>query len=234
MGILKKIKDYSREQIATAIAIAFHLSGVIAIAGFHSSFFIGLTPLNLLVCAGLLFYTQRAISWGFLLFCFLAFITGFGSEWIGVNTGVLFGSYKYGIVLGPKWQGVPLMIGIQWLVTMFCSGSIMHLIEAWLKSKAPVTYQRFPRWWFIFSIIGDGAVMAVIFDWVIEPVAVKLEYWQWQDGIIPMSNYYSWWAITFIIQAAFYFLPFRKTNIFALNLLLIQLMFFLLLRTFLP
>ena len=37
------------------------------------------------------------------------------------------------------------------------------------------------------SVIIDGATLAVFFDWLMEPVAVKLGYWTWNgDGIDPL------------------------------------------------
>ncbi|MBK7882948.1 MAG: carotenoid biosynthesis protein [Chitinophagaceae bacterium] len=82
------------------------------------------------------------------------------------------------------------------------------------------------------SVIIDGATLAVFFDWVMEPVAVKLRYWQWVGLEIPFFNYLSWFIISIILLSAFQYGKFNKHNKFAVNLLLIQLMFFLLLRTF--
>jgi bisanhydrobacterioruberin hydratase len=77
-------------------------------------------------------------------------------------------------------------------------------------------------------------MVAVIFDWIMEPAAVKLGYWKWLgDGEIPSFNYLTWFGISTILMAAFALLKFEKQNIFAVNLLLIMMMFFMLIRTFL-
>ena len=82
--------------------------------------------------------------------------------------------------------------------------------------------------------IAVTAALAVLFDWLIEPVAVKLGYWQWKgDGSIPMYNYICWAVISALLLAVFHFCAFNKQNKFAIHLLLIQALFFLLLRTFL-
>jgi len=84
------------------------------------------------------------------------------------------------------------------------------------------------------SIVVDGATLAVLFDYLMEPVAIKLGYWQWLDkGEIPLYNYICWFIISMILLYIFHRLTFGKQNKFAVNLLLIQAMFFLLLRTFL-
>lgn len=225
------MKKYDRQQIATAIALAFHISGFIAIGLFKSALFISLTPLNLLVCVALIFWTQEKINTAFLAFCLIAFAVGFAAEYVGIHTGILFGNYSYGSILGPKWNGVPYMIGVQWFVTMYCIGVGMDMMHQRLISRQPDAYQRFPKWWVTLSIIGDGALLAVLFDWVIEPVAVRLGYWQWANNDIPMLNYYSWWGVSSALLTVFHFFRFKKHNLFAIHLLLIQFMFFLLLRT---
>lgn len=83
------------------------------------------------------------------------------------------------------------------------------------------------------SVIIDGATLAVVFDWLMEPVAVKLGFWNWDgDGSIPLYNYVCWLMISMLLLTIFHFLRFDKENKFAINLLLIQALFFLILRTF--
>ena len=86
----------------------------------------------------------------------------------------------------------------------------------------------------MLSIMVDGATLAVLFDWLMEPAAVKLGYWKWLgNGEIPLYNYMCWFVISMLLLFVFHKLQFNKQNKFAVNLLLIQAMFFLLLRTFL-
>lgn len=232
----------NRQLFATRVAIAFHLVGFIAIVLFKSSFFISLTPLNLIICTALIFWTQKKINSAFLLFCLAGFTIGFTAEYIGITTGKLFGSYAYGSSLGPKWNGVPWIIGAQWMVITYCIGICMHMLhvklttnqlskkgDPQLKTKAIIHNSKK---WIIISTLIDGAFLAVLFDWVMEPAAIKLGFWQWENGEIPKSNYYSWLFLSIPILAAFHFLPFKKQNIFAVHLLLIQFMFFLLINTF--
>jgi bisanhydrobacterioruberin hydratase len=82
------------------------------------------------------------------------------------------------------------------------------------------------------SVIIDGATLAVFFDWLMEPVAVQLGYWKW-NGAIPFYNYLCWFMVSIVLLTAFHLLKFNKQNKFAVHLLMIQVLFFLLLRTFL-
>ena len=50
------------------------------------------------------------------------------AETIGVNFGILFGDYEYGENLGFKIFGVPFLIGINWIVLTFITGSLSSLI----------------------------------------------------------------------------------------------------------
>jgi len=224
----------SKYQVATATAILFHVIGLAGILFLDREFFIRTTPLNLLLMLGLLVWTQNGKNLHFLLFFLACFVTGIAAEVIGVNSGLLFGDYRYGNVLGPGLKGVPYIIGINWLIIIYCCGIASHTLLNGLISRVSADTGSKPRVMKALSVIVDAATLAVFFDWVMEPVAVKLGYWQWLgNGGIPFYNYACWFMVSGLLLALFHYLSFSKTNKFAINLLLIQLMFFLLLRTFL-
>ena len=228
------IKDISKYKIATALAILFHFFGIIGILFWDRELFVQATPLNLLLMFVLLIWTQKDRNSNFLLFVLIAIIIGFSAEVTGVKTGLLFGNYSYGKALGVKLLQVPLIIGINWFVIICCSGISIHTMLNKLVRGVSVQNQKLSASLKVFSIIIDGAILATMFDWLMEPIAIKLGFWYWrEDGSIPVYNYLCWFIISAALLAAFQFLHFRKENKFAINLLLIQVMFFLLLRTFL-
>jgi putative membrane protein len=101
-------------------------------------------------------------------------------------------------------------------------------------SKLPPEANRSPKRLRVISIILDGATLALLLDLLIEPVAIKLGLWKWGgDGTVPFFNYLSWFFVSALLLTIFQFCNFNKLNKFAVNLLLIQAMFFLILRTFL-
>ena len=223
----------SKYQLATAIAILFHAIGLLGILFFDSSFFIKATWLNLLLMFALILYTQQKINKHFIIFLIICFATGVITEIFGTHTGFIFGQYKYGTVLGPSIQQVPLIIGINWFIIVYCCGIIIQMMFTYIIDTlvAHGDVKRKPQ---ALSIILDGATLAVFFDWLMEPAAIKLGYWQWlPSGQIPVYNYLCWFVISTLMLAVFHFAQFDKQNKFAVNLLLIQAMFFLLLRTFL-
>ena len=228
----KSLFGLSRHQIATAIAVLFHAIGLIGILYFDKQFFINTTALNLLLMFALIIYTQEKKNLHFYIFIFIAIAVGISVELIGTQTGLLFGNYEYGKALGPAIKNVPWVIGINWFMIIYCCGISMKIllqkitttIDADINTRRPILKT--------LSVIIDGATLAVVFDWLMEPVAIQLGYWKW-SGDIPVFNYACWFLVSLILLLIFHVLKFDKTNKFAVDLLLIQAMFFLLLRTFL-
>ena len=225
---------FSKYQIATAIAILFHCIGVAGILIFNKDFFIKSTPYNLLLMFVLLYWTQEEKNKYFILFVILCFLIGVGVEITGIQTGAIFGNYQYGNVLGYKVANVPLVIGINWFIIIYCCGICIHTILMKAIKRISIDSGTKPMRLKALSVIADGATLAVFFDWIMEPVAIKLGFWHWAaTGEVPFFNYFSWFMVSVLLLSLFQFLPFSKNNKFAIHLLLIQLMFFLLLRTFL-
>ncbi|MEO5945107.1 MAG: carotenoid biosynthesis protein [Ferruginibacter sp.] len=226
--------SFTKYQVATSIAVLFHAIGLVGILFFDKIFFVKTTAVNLLLMLVLLIYTQQKPYKHFIVLLLICFSIGIMVEITGTHTTALFGEYKYGNILGPAIQGVPLIIGINWFIVIYCCGitvqTILRKISDKIAASPGGTRLRIKA----MSIIIDGATLAVLFDWLMEPVAVKLGYWQWLgNGEIPFYNYICWFVISVLLLIVFQFAQFPKHNKFAINLLLIQAMFFLLLRTFL-
>jgi putative membrane protein len=224
----------TRCQVATVVAIIFHSIGLIGILYFDRDFFIRTTPLNLLLMFALLIYTHQTTSRSFIYFFVICFFSGILAELVGTKTGMLFGNYVYGTVLGPAIEGVPWIIGINWFIVMYCSGTAIHTLM--YKLAAGKTGNDLPLSGKLrtLALIIDGATLAVFFDWLMEPVAIKLGYWKWLgDGEIPFYNYLCWFVLSVLFLILFSKMNFYKNNKFAVHLLGIQAMFFLLLRTLL-
>lgn len=113
-------------------------------------------------------------------------------EFIGVKTGLIFGHYAYTDVWIPAFRGVPFAIGFAWLGMLLTSFGLMQRITA-LENRS--------IWLKAFVI----AILMTIFDIFMEPVAVKLNYWQWIDKtghaffVAPMKNYLAWFVISYVL-----------------------------------
>jgi len=152
------------------------------------------------------------------------------TEIIGVNTGLLFGHYQYGEVLGPKVYGVPLLIGFNWFFIVFCAGTLCTQCLNWLQKKWSL---HIPASTFRIAVVIGGAAIATCFDIILEPVAIKLNFWSWENAVIPSLNYICWFMISgFLLSIK---MSFKNPSIhpFATYLLIIQTSFFLVLNLFL-
>ncbi|MFT3949655.1 MAG: carotenoid biosynthesis protein [Agriterribacter sp.] len=182
----------------------------------------------------LLIWTRQKPGKHFLLFVIACFFVGYSTEYIGVHTGALFGVYTYGNVLGMPFKDIPLIIGVNWFIIIYCCGTAIQAVTSFVEKRLQPEQIPAYKKWSIASVIIDGALLAVFFDWVMEPVAIHLGFWTWDgDGSIPMLNYISWFVISMLLLSLFSMLSFHKKNTFAVYLLMIQFMFFLVLRTFL-
>lgn len=187
----------------------------------------------MLLSFSLLLWTQEQKNKAFWIFAAACIIIGIGVEIIGVNTGVLFGSYSYGSALGIKLAEVPLLIGINWFIIVYCCAVSVHSLLQRIIRPAASAGVGASRPLKALAVITDGATLAVLFDWLMEPVAVKLNFWHWQNNSIPVYNYVCWFVISALLLLIFNACRFHRPNKFAVHLLLIQIMFFLVLRTFL-
>lgn len=198
---------------AAGFLLLTHVAGIIGLAWpLTRSYFLLATPANLLVSALLLIIFQFPRNFAFYFFAVICFLVGFGIEVIGVQTEVVFGSYQYGSTLGFKLWAVPLVIGVNWFILSYSFGILC------CKLPLPKLLQ---------GLIG--ALMMVILDFFIEPVAIFFDFWTWENGMIPVQNYWGWFGVAFILQLCFVYLPFVKKNPLAPYLLFAQVLFFVIL-----
>ena len=200
-----------RAIIAGIVLLILHGVGVLgfSIEGWKP-LFETLTPFNLLITNLLLGFfhktwTRRFESWAAL--CFLA---GFLVEVAGVQTGLIFGEYAYSGVLGPRLLGTPLLIGLNWLMLVYVSGVLCEKI-----SGKPLV------------VAALGASLMTAMDLIMEPVAIKLNFWSWFGQNPPLQNFIAWWLIAFVLILGFALLSKRTVkNPLAGWVLAAQLLFF--------
>ena len=176
------------------------------------------TPVNLLLSFIIAVSFHTGAKNKLLLFLVISFIIGLGLEIIGVQTGLVFGEYAYGSVLGPKILGTSLIIGINWAMLIYIIGSTINLF--------------FSNWKMIIKCIY-GTISIVLLDFIIEPVAIELGFWSWENEAIPFQNYIAWGVISFGLFYLFFHLFPKESNKVAYALFILQCVFFGLLNLFL-
>jgi uncharacterized membrane protein len=168
-----------------------------------------LTPFHLVLTASLLFGFHADWTRAFGLFCLLAFGVGYGIEVAGVHTGAIFGEYWYGDAFGPKLLEVPLLIGLNWLVLVYATGVVCEPL-------------RWPP--FLKAALAAGLMVGL--DVLIEPISATYDFWYWAGNTIPLQNFFAWFLTAYGLLLLFYHLPIARTNLLALPLYMLQLIFF--------
>ncbi|WP_316798552.1 carotenoid biosynthesis protein [Pedobacter frigidisoli] len=203
--------DLKVKKIAVAVIVIFHLVGLLGfLIPAAQPYFIKLVPFHLLLMFAVIVFTYNADIKRLLLFVCGVFVCGFLVEVLGVHTGKIFGSYYYGNTLGYKIAAVPILMGINWVILIFSVGQMMKA----LKIRNSI----------LASLLG--ALLLVLFDFFLEPVAMKFDYWQWDWHEIPFQNFIAWFIVSIILLKFYYALGLKQQRYIGIAMFLSQLIFF--------
>lgn len=214
----KKVNDLTnrKEILAISVLTILYTVGIIGITLPIHPDFVLLTPINLLVSLGIVLAFHPVWTWQMILFLIMAYFVGFGAELFGVQTGLLFGEYRYGRVLGLKLWETPLMIGVNWMLLSYTIGvTTNHLLPN--------------GHWLLKGILA--ALLMVGLDVLIEPVAIRYDFWSWQGGTPPLQNYLGWFLVSLPLLCIFTKTQHRVRNKVAIALFFLQILFFAALNT---
>jgi uncharacterized membrane protein len=215
---LQQLNIDERSKWAIFVLTIFYTIGTIGIAGKIHPDFILLTPGQLLLSVGLMLWCHHQWRIQMALFLVLVYIIGFGAELAGVQTGLIFGEYAYGPVLGPKWYGTPFMIGVNWILVTYATGSLVDQLAG--------------KWHWLVRTVLIAALMVGL-DFLIEPVAMALDFWSWPGNVVPVQNYIGWFIIALFTSGLYVKMASTKPNKVGIALFILQFLFFLLLNIFL-
>ncbi len=171
--------------------------------------FFWLIPYSLLLTAACLFYFHQArINVATIVAGSFIILGGIGIEMVGVNTGIIFGHYRYGNSLGISVLGTPLLIGVNWLFMVYATASVLSQT----RLNAPL------------RIVGAATLM-VVYDLVLEHAAPPMDMWHWQGDNIPFQNYVAWWVCGVVFQTVLHGARVDTRNPVAAHLLALQFLF---------
>jgi putative membrane protein len=180
------------------------------------------SPFNLWVSVILLLLFHPQMNKSFILISMGIFLAGFFIEVIGVQSGLIFGKYWYGKTLGTKLMDVPVVIGANWLLLIYCSNIVtLAFFESFKKNKLKKSLLDYTVSKAIFA-----SFLMVCLDYLIEPVAIHLDFWHWQFEKIPSQNFQAWFIIAFLLSCLFLRGNFKKSNPLATLLFALQFLFF--------
>lgn len=176
--MLDKLTVFAK-RYGALIIVVFHVVGLVLLGGSWREDLVVLTPLNLLLL-GLLYglnsekVNQPMAYWA-------PALLGYIIEVIGTNSGYPFGAYTYSSILGPRLFTTPLMLGLLWWV----------LIRSWFDISRYISFNL----WIRSLITGLGMVAM---DFFIEPVAIELNFWRWEEVEVPVENYVAWFILSVV------------------------------------
>jgi len=212
-AIFQEYFERYKQLTLVLLLVIFYTVGIVGLAlPEYRESFLSLSFFNLMLSFVLLVLGRNEFSTKFWIYLLFAFSIGMAVEWIGVHTGYLFGDYYYGENLGVLWYGVPLIIGINWVMLTIISSSVAKLIQI---NK------------YIQALIG--AILMLVLDLLIEPFAIVSDYWYW-EGEIPVSNFVTWFIIALFLQIIWFHFNLAEKNKVAVTLYILQLVFFIILN----
>jgi bisanhydrobacterioruberin hydratase len=206
----------NKKLVILFFAIFYSVGFVGTVSSFTHDLFLRLFPLAIILSffAILLFHDLKYDSRTISLLIIIA-LSGFLIEVAGISTHKIFGNYLYGETLGIKLFDTPLLIGINWVMLVFATGTV---VESLRLSN-------------LYKILLASGIM-VFYDLLMESVAPLLGMWSWEGGTIPVKNYIAWLVIAVIMHTCLKVFHVRPRSSIALYLLTIQGLFFVLLIIF--
>lgn len=211
-SLLSKLRDLNNEEKALVVIFILYFVGVLGFVFLKEWNFMLLTPFNLLISlfVALRFHSRPSMS--FYIICFSVALIGFFIEVAGVNTGLIFGAYQYGPVLGFSLFSTPLSIGVNWLLLIYSSSVLVNYV---ILEKTSRTLKVF-----------IASSLMVSLDLLIEPVAITTNMWRWEHVDVPLQNYLGWFVSAFVLQWIMSYHTQKELNRVAAFIFLIQCAFF--------
>ena len=188
--------------------ILVYISGSIGFV-INPSFFSPFTPYTLLLTCFVFLIHSPLANKKFIFAFFSIALLGFIIEVVGVKTGLIFGKYSYGNGLGYKFLNVPLVMSINWAM-LICAGIIV--VSRIFANKT--------------TVLVVAALLVTLIDLLIEQVAPKLDFWQFEGGLPGLYNYLSWIGVAFFTSYFFYPTIINGNRTVSLIILILQIIFF--------
>lgn len=215
-----------QNRIKLIILILYLVGVIIHSFCFTRSLALQLTTPFLLLINGLMIFQvlkdlNKATRNKTIIFLIAAFLITFIIEIVGSKTGAIFGSYTYGNSMVLKVVNVPVVIGLNWVVLLVSSYNLAEEIGKYFKIKS------------VFIVIILSAALLTFLDYFIEPVAIALDYWNWEIIRVPLRNYIAWFIISLCLTMGIQFFKINLKNTLLKYYYIVVLAYFILLHVFL-
>jgi putative membrane protein len=209
MSKTSTLEQFKSKKAGIAILLLVYISGALGFLSPLSDWFVYLTPINLIITAGMIWIDSKPGGKNAFTTIFAIWLLGYGVEILGVKSGFPFGEYSYSEVFGWNFFEVPPLIGINWLIVIWGGHSIARTFLVHKNAR-----------WFV------TAALAVGLDFLIEPVAIHFEFWYWESGAPPTENYIAWFVVASVMSLIFEKYPIVQKPRLGATAFVCQLLFF--------
>ena len=184
--------------VVFGLAILFTLGAVGHLISATLPWMLRVTPV-FIALIGVLVLAPSVVAgvWKFVLWAAGTYGFALLVDQAGAASGTLFGEYAYGATLGWTWRGVPVTISLNWMLVL--NGAV-YVASRCIRSGA--LFWRRP------AVALLAALIVIFYDLLLEPVAIRLDYWHWTVGLPPVRNF----AGIFVCAAVFALLHPRQNQ----------------------
>lgn len=203
------MKQNQNFRISIFIIWLFAISGIIGVSSSAQDWFLSLTPLNLLLSLAMVLLHIKHYNLKVIVALLIPFFLGFIAEALGVNFGLIFGSYAYGDNLGYKVFGVPLMICVNWTLLVATTADVS---KYFVKNSV------------ISAVLGASLMTGL--DVILEVSAPRFDFWEFENGIIPIQNYIGWFVTAFIAHLGYQYFKVETHKVISWHVFLSIIIFF--------
>lgn len=187
----------------------FTVSGVLGILSDFQNWFLGYTPLHLFLTLVIVLLHFTQFNARLILPLSIPFVLGFIAEILGVNFGLIFGNYSYGQNLGFKCFGVPLMMSVIWTLLIIITSDIARILSKNLL---------------VTSLVASALMTGL--DMIIEISAPRFDFWEFDDGVVPIQNYLGWFGTAFIANMGYQYFKVGSSKIISAHAFISIIIFF--------
>ena len=187
----------------------FTISGILGIMSEYQDWFLSLTPLNLLISFLIVLWQLKTFNFKLVYAISIPFFLGFITEALGVNYGLIFGNYAYGENLGYKVFGVPVIICVNWALLTMITADVAKMLTKNL---------------ILTAIIGATAMTGL--DVLLEVSAPRFDFWEFENGVVPIQNYIGWLATAFLAHLGYQYFKIETNKTISIHVLISIIVFF--------
>ena len=175
-----------------SILLVLLVSGFLALDSGPLALLIYILPSVFVFLHGSRFLGRKNI----LIFFITTYIVTFTAEYLGVNTGHIFGAYYYNAIgNGPLLGGVPVLLMLAYFSLAYASYMVVRIILGWLNII---------QGWAILVVSLLGAMLMTLSDLANDPINSTIDQiYIWTKGGIffgvPYQNFIGWLIETLVL-----------------------------------